>query len=161
MDEFAKAREKALVYLTDMDRTEQELRKKLLRAGFSLEAVDDALDYVRGYGYVDDEKYVRRYLDSGRKKHSLRRIRCDLAQKGIPESGIDTAIGELDSTDERPLIRQLAEKKLRTIRGKAENAEIYRKLAAFLNRKGFNSADIHSVLSEMDFGEEQMPETEE
>ena len=30
MDEFAKAREKALVYLTDMDRTEQELRKKLL-----------------------------------------------------------------------------------------------------------------------------------
>jgi len=115
---------------------------------------------VRGYGYVDDEKYVRRYLDTGRKKYSLRRIRYDLVQKGSPESGIEAAIGELDSTDERPLIRQLAEKKLRTIRGKAESTEIYGKLAAFLNRKGFNSADIHSVLSDMDFGEDGMQDSE-
>ena len=46
-EERAGARKKALVLLTDMDRSESELSEKLKRAGFSDAAVRDALAYVK------------------------------------------------------------------------------------------------------------------
>lgn len=53
-DEVRKAKEKAMRLLLQQDRTEKELRDRLYRAGFSETASEAAMQYVSGFGYLDD-----------------------------------------------------------------------------------------------------------
>ena len=56
-----RAKQKALAILKFMDRTEAELRKKLADADCTKEVIDRALDYVMGYGYINDERFAAAY----------------------------------------------------------------------------------------------------
>ena len=47
-EEMKKARRKAMSLLEHMDRTEKGLSERLRQAGFSAEAAEDAMNYVRG-----------------------------------------------------------------------------------------------------------------
>ena len=49
-----RAKRKAMSLLQSMDRTESELRDRLLRQDFPEETVDQAVRYVKSFGYVDD-----------------------------------------------------------------------------------------------------------
>ena len=57
-DEVRKAKEKAMRLLLQQDRTEKELRDRLYRAGFSETASEAAMQYVSGFGYLDDRRYA-------------------------------------------------------------------------------------------------------
>lgn len=147
MDELTKAKKKALDLLTDMDRTEKQLYDKLKKAGFSEEITAGAMAYVKGFGYLNDRRYAEKYIEIYSRKRSRRRILMDLKEKGVPSDIIDQVLDELGSWDERPLMRTLAEKKLRSLpEGDAGN---YRKVAAFLGRQGFSTGDIISVCGEL------------
>ena len=146
MDELTKAKKKALDLLTDMDRTEKQLFDKLKKAGFSDEIIAGAMAYVKSFGYVNDRHFATRYIEVYRQKRSRRRVLMDLKEKGIPQELIDEAVDELGYWDERPLMRQLAEKKLRSL--PAGDPGNYRKVAAFLGRQGFSTADVIAVCGE-------------
>ena len=49
-EEQKNARRKAMKLLEHMDLTEKRLSDRLRQAGFSAEAVEDAMNYVRSYG---------------------------------------------------------------------------------------------------------------
>ena len=53
-----RARKRAMHLLERMDRTEAQLREKLLKAEFEPEFIEQAIAYVKSYGYLDDERYV-------------------------------------------------------------------------------------------------------
>ena len=146
-EERTGARRKALVLLTDMDRTEKGLLEKPQKSGFSLEAAKDALEYVRSYGYIDDARYAEHYVEVMQKKRSRRRMEYDLVRKGVPQERIDAAMDTQGPEDERPLIRELAEKKAKHM--DLGNPKDFNRLAAFLSRRGFRSEDILSVLSSL------------
>ena len=146
-EERTGARRKALVLLTDMDRTEKGLLEKLQKSGFSPEAAKDALEYVRSYGYIDDARYAEHYVEVMQKKRSRRRMEYDLVRKGVPQERIDAAMDTQGPEDERPLIRELAEKKAKHM--DLSNPKDFNRLAAFLSRRGFRSEDILSVLSSL------------
>ena len=78
MEEEKRAKLRAMYILTRMDRTEQELENSLCKTGYSAEAVSGAMDYVRSYGYLDDRKYTRKYLECYRDRKSLQRMKFDL-----------------------------------------------------------------------------------
>ena len=48
-EEQKNARRKAMLLLEHMDRTEKGLSDRLRQAGFSAEATEDAMNYVRSY----------------------------------------------------------------------------------------------------------------
>ena len=54
-EEQKNARRKAMLLLEHMDRTEKGLSDRLRQAGFSAEATEDAMNYVRSYGYLNDQ----------------------------------------------------------------------------------------------------------
>ena len=147
-DERTRARKKALVLLTGMDRTEHQLREKLEAAGFSESAVNDAIEYVRSYGYIDDRRYAEHFIEIRRSGKSLQRIRMDLVRRGVPRDLIDEAIRrarEEDEDGELELAMRLARKKLK---GRAPEDERERqKLYAYLVRQGFSGSDALKVLS--------------
>lgn len=145
---IVKARKKALTLLTDRDRTRSELADRLKRAGFSEEIVSDAVAYAESYGYINDERYASHYIETMSRTRSLKRIRQDLREKGLDQEVIARAFEAAGESDERPLIRHFAEKKLRTL--KAEDPSLRVKLIRHLAGKGFGMSDILSVLDEMD-----------
>ena len=48
--------------LENSDRTEYQLRQKLLESEYPEDLVVDAIDYVKGYHYVDDARFADCYV---------------------------------------------------------------------------------------------------
>ena len=144
-----KARLKALKILERMDRTEAQLREKLLQAEFSPELVEDAIAYVKSYGYIDDERYVRNYIEYRREQKSRRQLEQELQyRKGVPQELIQKVYEDLEPADEKPLIRRFLEKK--GYRPEITDEKTRQKLIAALLRKGFRMGDVLAVLRETD-----------
>ncbi len=150
MDELTRAKRRALYLLGDMDRTEAELTAKLSK-NYGPKVVKEAVEYVKGFGYIDDERYTRNYLRTHLKHRSLRRVLFDLEKKGVGRDQIDTVLNEIGEVDQSDVIRELARKKLRTLHGdERSNKE---KTMAYLARQGFHYDDIKNVLNSLETGD--------
>jgi regulatory protein len=57
-----RARLRALHLLNDMGRTESQLRQKLKQNDYPDDVVEDAIRYVKSFGYVNDKEYARSYI---------------------------------------------------------------------------------------------------
>ena len=133
------ARKKAMQLLERMDRTEQNLRKKLAEKEFTEEEIDDAIAYVKSYHYLDDERYASTYVRFHGASKSRTRLLQDLLQRGVDKETASAAIETAYEGDEEALIRQLLEKKhYDPDMDRKEKQRIY----AFLMRRGFPTSKI-------------------
>ncbi len=151
MEQQREARKKALRLLEHMDRTEKGLTDRLLRAGFSEELAEDAVSYVKDYGYINDRRYALNYIMYRIHDKSRQKIFQELSGKGIDRQTIQDAweeAEELETPDERTLLCQMIEKKYEP--GAELDEREMRRLYGYLARRGFRSGDIFSVLEEMD-----------
>lgn len=142
---------KALRLLEHMDRTEKGLRDKLLQSGFSQEAADKAVAYVKDYGYVDDLRYAMNFILYRIHGKSREKIFQDLIKKGVSREIIENAWEEactLEEPDEQALLRAEIEKKYEP--GAELDEKEFRRLYGYLARRGFRPGDISSVLEEME-----------
>ena len=149
--EQQQARRKALRLLEHMDRTERGLTDRLRQAGFSEKAAEDAVSYVREFGYINDERYAFNYIMYRIHDKSRQKIFQELQQKGVDRQTIQSAweeAEELETPDERALLCQMIEKKYEP--GAELDEREMRRLYGYLARRGFRSGDIFSVLEEMD-----------
>lgn len=130
--------------------TESQLRDKLGQALYPQSCIDYAIDYVKSYRYVDDEKYARDYIENQQEKKSRRIIEMDLMRKGISREVIQTAFeqqaGLGNGPDEMALARQWMSRK-HFDPAKADFKE-KQKMYAFLYRKGIGAESIMKLLSD-------------
>lgn len=141
-EELSRAKKKAMSLLNYSNRTEWELVDKLTTAGFSEKAVNGALEYVKSFHYVDDERYATNFVDIYHKSRSIKRLRQDLTSKHVPEKYISLAIESIKGGDSYALEREL-EKILKKGQNLEEMTyEKRQKVAARLYRKGFSVTDI-------------------
>ncbi|MBR5510129.1 MAG: regulatory protein RecX [Lachnospiraceae bacterium] len=142
-----KAKLKALHLLERMDRTEAQLREKLLAVEFEQEIVEQAIVYVKSFGYLDDERYVRNYIEYRSHQKSRRQLEQELQfRKGVSSELIQKVYEELEPTDEKELIRRYLEKKHYCSEVCDEKQK--QRLIASLARKGFRIGDILTVMKE-------------
>lgn len=140
---------RAMHLLEQMDRTEKGLREKLKRSDYPEEMIEQAIAYVRSYGYLDDDRYARNYIRYRLQSKSRRQLMAALAQKGIDRETAGRAWEEVaaeEQPDERVLIGSLIDKKCGG-RITLDEKE-YRRLQGFLARRGFSWENIRSVLRE-------------
>ena len=144
MDERKKAKHRALYLLERMDRTEQELRRKL-EENYSEEVVEEAVEYVKSYHYIDDLRYAKNYISCKSTGKSRRQIEQELLlKKGISREILRQAYEESEVPDERLLIRHWMEKK-KIDPQTADRGELQR-FYRFLCRRGFRTEDIRRAL---------------
>lgn len=138
-EEVLRAKKKAMALLLHNDRTEWQLRDKLTRSGFSEEAVDEAVEYVRSFHYIDDERYAVRFVEIYHETRSIKRLRQDLYKRHVSDEYIETAIENIDNDDSAALNRELERigQKLADM-----SYDEKQKVAAKLYRKGFRMEDI-------------------
>lgn len=139
-----RAKKKALHLLERMDRTEQQLRTKLTEGGYPPEIVEQTLEYVKGFRYIDDVRYARTYMEYRKASRSLRQMERELYQKGISRADVQKALEEMEAPDEEQQIRQWVVKK----RFDAETADRKERdrLIRFLLRRGYGMAAIQRTL---------------
>lgn len=139
-----RAKARCLKLLQSKDYTEYEIRKKLTADGYQETVIDDAVKYLYGYHYLDDEKYVKLYYQSKNSKKSKKQIILDLQQKGIAKetilSVLQDMLGDKGDEDYPCIFRLLRKKHYTDCEATFEEKE---KVKAFLFRKGFQINDIN------------------
>ena len=144
--EYNKALSRAFLILGSRDHSEYELYTKLTRS-FDDGTVSAAVARIKELGYLDDERFARRYAEElQRKGRSTVEIRSKLAAKHITSDTAEAVIREID-TDDREALRALIEKRyMNRLRGQRGKEKVYGSLL----RKGYMSSDIIAVLNEIE-----------
>ncbi len=144
-----RAIEKALSILKYMDRCEKNLRMKLSQADYREDVIDHVIQYVKHYGYLDDERYATAYIRSRMNHKSKLMLSSELMQKGVTKTLIQQIIeseysGEDEEDAEIIAIRKAISKKTKD--PGALSGEEKQKLIASLYRKGFDLSKIKQNL---------------
>lgn len=139
----------ALRLLTGRDRSEAELQKKLLQLGFSAEQAEDARNYCREYGYLDDQRYAleraRMLIRSGRGVGA--RVLLDLRRRGVAE---DTAQAALEQAGEEfdtfALLQEQLERRFPGFDYRCADDKLKRRVFSYFQRRGYRLEQLFSVL---------------
>jgi len=143
-----RAKVKALHLLEGMARSEANLKQKLKQGYYPDMIIQQAIDYVKSFGYLDDSKYARDFVESKMAKKSRREMYGLLLTKGIEKDVIELVLEEYYQEEgvEEETIRRIIKKRrveLDTITP-SERQKLYRYLAG----KGFSYGAISRVLQE-------------
>lgn len=142
-----RAKKRAMHILEKRDKTEQQLRDKLLENRYPIQVVEAAIDYVKSYGYIDDISYARRYIEYRSRSKSRKQLRMELYAKGI-SSEIISGIFEDMEDGEGEAIKKLILKKSAKPQLLEETER--RKLKMSLMRKGFAYSEIEKAFSQFE-----------
>lgn len=122
-------------------KSEKQLRDYLIKRETDLEAIDEAIEIVRGYGLIDDLLLARNIVrvKSEVMRLSKNRIQRILQTKGIPQPLIVEALSGLDSALEAEAAQELANARAKRLVGLEKQAAL-RRLVGFLQRRGYSAS---------------------
>ena len=103
--------EKCLRMLERSDRTQRQLEQALGREGYPPAVIDMALASMRSYGYLDDLRFSRRFIENNQALRSRSILIGKLREKGVPDEIITQAVEEMFDADEGEQIRYWIRKK--------------------------------------------------
>ncbi|MGO8685939.1 MAG: regulatory protein RecX [Candidatus Dormibacteria bacterium] len=133
------------------DRSRADLERRLGQRGYAPETAAEAVGRLQARGWVDDgrfaEELARRRLAHG---YGRRRVLADLAARGVDAETVARTDQGI-ATGQAEAVRLAAGRLRRGHDGPPEPPEV-RRLAAALERRGFEMADIRAVLRELATG---------
>lgn len=147
--EYKKATEKAMNLLLQKDRTKKELEDRLFRAGFSEKATQYAMQYVMGFGYINDFRYAADYIDLHKRNRSRLELQIKLMKKGVDSEVIAQAFESYEAEDEEEAIRTMLQKRLRGKRLSEMEYADRNKVTAYLARKGYALPVVKRIMREL------------
>ena len=109
------------------------------------EAAEEAIAYVKSFGYLNDWEYARSFIEGRKNRKSRRELGAALCQKGIGREEAERALEEFyDTEDSEAAVRELLRKKKFDL--KTADYVQTQKMAGYLMRKGFRYDEIRRVL---------------
>lgn len=138
-----RAKLKAMSLLKYQDRTKKELKERLARLEFPEFIIEDAVSYVESFGYINDEAYIRRYMEYKAPSKSRLQIQRELQQKGVSIPLLESVWEEYEYQEEDILEEQL-QKRIRQ-KGPVTDGN-FQKNYGYFARKGFSSNLILNLL---------------
>jgi regulatory protein len=138
-----KAKDYALKYISHRPRTVWEVKKKLTDKGYDSQIITLAITFLKEYCFLDDVEFARFWIRNRQKVKPCgsRRIYCELVQKGIEKTIIDSCLGEISPEQEEAAASALVEKK-------CQRAPFdYNKIRGFLLRRGYTPDIVNNVLA--------------
>lgn len=132
-------------YLNRKMYTVQELSAKLRRDGFDEKVIEEAISFLQEKGYLNDEEYVRVYLE-GRKNRpkGYLAIVDDLKRKGVAPSYLHSLREDFYSLETE------VEDALRLLQAGKERGEDEAKIKRRLLRRGFTWEAIEKAWSRLE-----------
>ena len=147
-DEYNKALNDALHYLSYRNRTKFEVREKLKEKEYASITIDKVINELINLNYVDDYAFAKEYIEFKIKKMGKRKIRYKLESMGIDSLIIDQELMEYSNDDEYLAAYAIASKK-NDAYNNISYQKRYNRLSGLLNRRGFSYSVAKEVLSEI------------
>lgn len=141
----------AMNLLKQMDRTEHQLRTRLIQLGYPDEIVQDTVLYVKRFRYIDDLRYAVNYMEYRRESRSIRQLEQELHQKGIGKDVFEEALAQIEAPDEEAQIRSLMRKK--QFRPEEADRKETERMYRFLLRRGYSISAVTHALKTSDLCE--------
>ena len=138
-----RARERSLFLLKDMDKTEKQIRDKLKLGDYPEDIINNAIEFLKKYGYVDDIRYAKLYISSKQNSKSIKQIKLELYKKGVNKENVSKVLLEMDLSNEEAL-NKLIEKIIKKY--DLNDKTQYNKMCRFLLGKGFSYGEIQEAL---------------
>ncbi len=132
--------DRGLCYAVKKVVSEKQMRNYLVRAGYTNDSVDKAINKLKEYGYIDDEKFVKAYISTYGGRLGKKRLSMGLQDAGVSDELIEEALSEVESNVS---CLSCVNKYLRT-HAKVEK----RKLIAYLQYRGFDYDEINGAIEE-------------
>lgn len=146
-----RAKKRCLNLLQKRPYTEFKLREKLKEGYYSQEIIEDAIDYVKSFRYLDDYDYACQYIFYHKEVESRKKMEEKLAIKGISKEVLNKAFGDSyeDEDEQQELELKQARELLRKKKYDAEAVDWKekQKIYAFLIRKGISVSIIKKAMS--------------
>lgn len=145
-----RAKKRAMNLLIKNDLPEKKLREKLSEGKYPEICVNEAIEYVKSYHYIDDNRYAHNYIACKANSLSKNVIKNKLIEKGIDKAIIENELmiyyedDPLNENIEENLIRQQLIKKCKN--NFDMSYEEKRKIVAYMYRKGFSIDKVERVL---------------
>ncbi len=150
-DEFAEIKEKvntrrcynyAVSLLSRRDHSEGELRQKLRQKGYS-DGIEEALDKLKGQGYLDDERFARMYVGEliRLKGYGKARLKRELYRKGVSREITDIILEEAEFPEDK-LEKIIRRKYMRYL----DDEKGVRRTVNALLRLGYSFGEIRDAL---------------
>ena len=150
-EESKNARRRAIRYLVYRDRSRNEIIRYLKKKNFSENAVDETLIFLENNEYINDKRFAMQFGRSRivNKKIGRLRLSLELRDKGLERQIVEETLNSLyEEYDEKKIALSCATKKLGTY--ELSNSERNRRrIAKFLERKGFPSSIIYKVVTQL------------
>lgn len=148
---FEGTKNKALKYLEYRVHSAQEMRQKLKRAGAEEENIERVMDFLCEYKFINDEEFARLYINElkNMKKFGKKRVRMELARKGIPAEIAEQAMLEAEWNEEEVLLPMMRKK----LGGDFERKNI-EKAIRYFSTKGYGYDEIKSAIESLKTEEE-------
>jgi regulatory protein len=150
-EESKNARRRAIRYLVYRDRSRNEIIRYLKKKKFSENAVDETLIFLENNEYINDERFAMQFGRSRivNKKIGRLRLGLELGDKGLERQIIEETLNSLyEEYDEEKIALSCAKKKLATY-SSSNSERDRRRIAKFLERKGFPSSIIYEVVTQL------------
>ena len=138
-----RARERSLFLLKDMDKTEKQIRDKLKLGDYPEDIINNAIEFLKKYGYVDDIRYAKLYISSKQNSKSIKQIELELYKKGVNKENVSKVLLEMDLSNEEAL-NKLIEKVIKKY--DLNDKTQYNKMCRYLLGKGFSYGEIQEAL---------------
>lgn len=139
---------RSLKIITGRDMTEGMIKDKLKEDLYPEDIIDSVIEKLKNERLIDDERFIRGFIEGKSSKKSKRDIMAALALKRVNMNQAERIYDELSSegslSDEKELIIKLLEKRHYDF----ENADFEekQKQIRYLMGKGFSFDSIHSAL---------------
>jgi regulatory protein len=142
---FKEARDAAFRLLSYRDRSEAEVRRRLLRS-YNTEIVERVLDSLRQHQLLDDETFAQQWRKS-REQHrprAQRIVRQELLHLGVSSEVVHTALEGFD--DEANAYQAGVKLAQRLIAKECSAEEFRRRLWVHLQRRGFSYGQVKDTI---------------
>ena len=144
--EFEKIYNYAVKLLKIRDRTENELKEKLIEKGYDVKKIDEVLKKLKNYSFINDEKFVVNYIENQIKKcKNLKLIIEELKNKFKVDGKL------LNNINFEDIRKQLIENVVKLIKKKYSLHNL-QKIQNFLLSKGFDFSEIEEILNLLERG---------
>jgi regulatory protein len=147
-DPFEKAKAYAFLLLKYRQRSRQELAVRMARKKFDPQLIEKTLLFLEEKGFIDDALFTRAWAGERLKKNlGIRRLRNELALKGIAKAVIERELGAVTrSYDETAVVNGLVEEKLLKLKS-LDPQKARGRIYGYLIRKGFSPDTIMDALN--------------
>lgn len=149
---LAKGKYEALHYISYRMRSKKEVIDKLKNLDYDEETIDQIMPFLYEHRFIDDLAFAKAFISDKCRlsKHSLKKIRYSLQEKGIDETLFTKASEEYLDYDLINLEKLLPSKYNKLLeKHKNEPFVLDQKIKSFFYQKGFHIEDIKQVLNQL------------